>query len=225
MANEQQYGYPDPNQPQFPQSQPSASYPPQSQPSASYPQSQPSASYPPQGQQGNYGQQQPGYDPAQQQASFGQEPYQNQAAQAQAQYQAQAQDPAQAQGQGQGYGQLGTPGFGNQPASPENDLGAVFDFSFGRYATPAVAKIVYIIAIVVGVLYYLFGGIGLAATGASLPSFGGNPLLLPTIAWFVVGLGILALWIIGVRVVLELALANIRTSQNTEATLQALKGH
>ena len=94
-------------------------------------------------------------------------------------------------------------------AKKDSFFSALFDLSFTKYATPSVAKTVYIISMVVIGLYTLFGIIAclaLLADGGPEAVFGlifGVPIVL------LLGLTMLALF----RVSLEVSVAQIRTSE------------
>lgn len=122
-------------------------------------------------------------------------------------------------GQDQQYGAYGQnqAAFGAYPqqqapiagAKKDSFFSALFDLSFTKYATPSVAKTVYIISMVVISLYTLFGIIAclaLLADGGAEAVFGlifGVPIVL------LLGLTMLALF----RVSLEVSVAQIRTSE------------
>ena len=122
-------------------------------------------------------------------------------------------------GQDQQYGAYGQnqAAFGAYPqqqapiadAKKDSFFSALFDLSFTKYATPSVAKTVYIISMVVIGLYTLFGIIAclaLLADGGAEAVFGlifGVPIVL------LLGLTMLALF----RVSLEVSVAQIRTSE------------
>lgn len=84
-------------------------------------------------------------------------------------------------------------------------MGALFDFSFTRFAAPAVAKIVYILLIIVIALGYVSFVVGAFATD---PLFG-------VLALLVLGPLGAALYLVLARVALESLLATIYTAQNT----------
>ena len=122
-------------------------------------------------------------------------------------------------GQDQQYGAYGQnqAAFGAYPqqqapiagAQKDSFFSALFDLSFTKYATPSVAKTVYIISMVVIGLYTLFGIIACLAlladggAGAVLGLIFGVPIVL------LLGLTMLALF----RVSLEVSVAQIRTSE------------
>ena len=126
--------------------------------------------------------------------------------------QPQAAQPQGFQSQGLQYDQ------GTQPGSPKDGIKALFDFSFKSYVTPSVAKVVYVLGIIVGIFGYLGSVVGGFITTAgiadSLSYFFDAGLLyvFPIIGIFTNLLG-LALWIIALRMVIEMVLAQIRTAQ------------
>lgn len=103
-------------------------------------------------------------------------------------------------------------------------IGALFDMSFRKYVTPTLAKVIYILTIVMAVLGWLgmvftffIGGAAADALGADS---GGGAVM-----------GVLALlfgWIPALfqimltRVILELAIANIRTAEDADAIRRKL---
>ncbi|MCX2163399.1 DUF4282 domain-containing protein [Corynebacterium auriscanis] len=102
------------------------------------------------------------------------------------------------------------PGFGQTGVQKDSFFGALFDFSFTKYATPSVVKAVYILAMV-GIGFFLF--IGVIALLIGLTQDGGaiGLLLLPLLV--VGGLFYLAM----IRVGLEVSTAIIRTSQSVQS--------
>ncbi|WP_312098840.1 DUF4282 domain-containing protein [Corynebacterium dentalis] len=157
-----------------------------------------------------------GYDQTQQ---FGQDQQFNQNQQFGQDQQSGGYGQTQQYGQDQQYGAYGQnqAAFGAYPqqqapiagAKKDSFFSALFDLSFTRYATPSVAKTVYIISMVVISLYTLFGIIAclaLLADGGAEAVFGlifGVPIVL------LLGLTMLALF----RVSLEVSVAQIRTSE------------
>nr|WP_084588090.1 DUF4282 domain-containing protein [Corynebacterium auriscanis] len=101
-------------------------------------------------------------------------------------------------------------GFGQTGVQKDSFFGALFDFSFTKYATPSVVKAVYILAMV-GIGFFLF--IGVIALLIGLTQDGGafGLLLLPLLV--VGGLFYLAM----IRVGLEVSTAIIRTSQSVQS--------
>lgn len=121
-----------------------------------------------------------------------------------------------------------------QPA-PEHSAGSnsgffksLFDFRFNNFIAVRWAGFIYIIAIVVAVLSWLgsiIGGIltGAAAGSASAyfgqaPSFSPWPLLLAIIFGWIIP----ALWVIFVRLALELLVSNVKTAENTKKIADSL---
>jgi hypothetical protein len=104
-------------------------------------------------------------------------------------------------------GQSGQPGPWSQlaPQGPReaNPLKAAFDFSFGSYATPGLIKLIYIIAVALGVLTWLFY---VVIGFASEPVVGVLALVL---GWIPTLLFVLLL-----RVALEVSLAGVRTAMD-----------
>ncbi|WP_392452566.1 DUF4282 domain-containing protein [Corynebacterium dentalis] len=157
-----------------------------------------------------------GYDQTQQ---FGQDQQFNQNQQFGQDQQSGGYGQTQQYGQDQQYGAYGQnqAAFGAYPqqqapiagAKKDSFFSALFDLSFTKYATPSVAKTVYIISMVVISLYTLFGIIAclaLLADGGAEAVFGlifGVPIVL------LLGLTMLALF----RVSLEVSVAQIRTSE------------
>ena len=125
------------------------------------------------------------------------------------------------------YGQpaYGQPAYGQAPQSTPQQAGffkSLFDIRFDNFIAVKWAGFIYIIAIVVAVLSYLgtiIAGIttGIAAGTASAymtggPSFSIWPLLIAIIFGWIIP----ALWVIGVRLVLELIVSNIKTAEHTK---------
>ncbi|OYO18594.1 hypothetical protein CGZ93_14275 [Enemella dayhoffiae] len=201
---------------QYPTSQPSAGYAdqqassgyadqqasgyPGSQSSASYPGSQASAAYPGSQASAAYAseQQQGGWAPQQQSAD--------------AAWSGANTNVAQPTGTAQNKGLFAT----------------LFDFSFSEYATPALAKILYILGIVIGVLYwlgsagyvFLVGQVMASAMGGMLggsSSGASGVFVFLGLMALVLGLVPLAFWIISLRMGLEFMLATVKTQQDTAA--------
>jgi len=129
--------------------------------------------------------------------------------------------------QQQAYGQpaYGQPGYGQAPQSAPQQAGffkSLFDIRFDNFIAVKWAGFIYIIAIVVAVLSYLgtiVAGIttGIAAGSASSYLSGGPSFsVLPLILSIIFGWIIPALWVIGVRLVLELIVSNIKTAEHTK---------
>jgi hypothetical protein len=131
-----------------------------------------------------------------------------------------------AYGQGS-YGQPGydQSGYGQAPQQASGQAGffkSLFDIRFDNFIAVKWAGFIYIIAIVVAALSYLatiIAGIttGVAAGSAASyfndgPSFNVLPLILSIIFGWIIP----ALWVIGVRLVLELIVSNIKTAEHTK---------
>ena len=105
---------------------------------------------------------------------------------------------------------------------------SLFDFRFDNFIAIRWAGIIYIIAIVVAALSWLGSIIGGILTGAAAgaatsyfsdsPSFSPWPLLLAIIFGWIVP----ALWVIFVRLGLELIVANVKTAENTKKIADSL---
>ncbi|WP_209323338.1 DUF4282 domain-containing protein [Brevibacterium renqingii] len=99
---------------------------------------------------------------------------------------------------------------------------SLFDIRFDSFIAVKWAGFIYIIAIIVAALSYLgtiVAGIsaGIAAGSAASyftdgPSFNVLPLILSILFGWIIP----ALWVIGVRLVLELIVSNIKTAENTK---------
>lgn len=104
----------------------------------------------------------------------------------------------------------------------EGGLKAIFDISFRTYATPTIAKIIYVLVMAFAALSWLAGSFGLVVTGMrAMDSYGGDE-----IGGLFVGLGVVGflfgwipalLQVVFTRIFLELALANIRTAEDVDA--------
>lgn len=93
----------------------------------------------------------------------------------------------------------------------KDGLRALFDFSFEHYVTPSVAKIAYVLGIVLGVLGYSAGVIAVFVITSQLGAAGGI-LGLFCIVLFLVPL---LVYIVVLRMATETVLAQIRTAQYT----------
>ncbi|GAA1852300.1 DUF4282 domain-containing protein [Brevibacterium marinum] len=125
------------------------------------------------------------------------------------------------------YGQPGSPG-----GQPRNSgfFRSLFDFRFDNFIAVKWAGFIYIIAIVVAALSWLGSIIGGILTGAAAgaaagfysdaPSFSPWPLLLAIIFGWILP----ALWVIFVRLALELIVANVKTAENTKRIADSV-GH
>ncbi|GAA1721250.1 DUF4282 domain-containing protein [Propioniferax innocua] len=214
-----------PQQPQQPQHQPSASgwapegQQPGSMPSASMPSAteppaqsydQPTQAQPAYGQ-GGYGQGGHG------QGGYGQSGY-GQQAQTQAQ-------PAQGAQPGAGVNAAGS------ARGAKDGIKALFDFSFEAYVTPSVAKIFYILGIILGVFGYLGSVIGgFMTVGSMVDSLsyimgGAGFLYIFPVLGVIANLIGLAVYVIVLRMIIETVLAQIRTAQYTRDLLERARGN
>ncbi|TSI16012.1 DUF4282 domain-containing protein [Brevibacterium aurantiacum] len=121
-----------------------------------------------------------------------------------------------------------------QPAAQQKPGGSggffksLFDFRFDNLIAVRWAGFIYIIAIVVAALSWLGSIIGGIVTGAAAgaatsylgdgPSFSPWPLLLAIIFGWIIP----ALWVIFVRLALELIVANVKTAENTKRIADSL---
>lgn len=179
-----------------------------------------------QGQQNQYNQYDQGaqYDPQNQYGQFDQQGQHPQGA-----------DYA-AYGQGNYAGSQHAPvGNFQQPAAQQKAGGSggffksLFDFRFDNFIAVRWAGFIYIIAIVVAALSWLGSIIGGIVTGAAAgsasayfgeaPSFSPWPLLLAIIFGWIIP----ALWVIFVRLGLELIVANVKTAENTKHIADSLR--
>lgn len=243
MSTPQNPNDPNNGQPDLPESDlgaqdPTAGDQGQDQPTAQDPQAAPeqaaseqAAPEQPTAQDPQGGYQQGTYDPnAYQQQAYQQGAYSQPDAYQQGAYQQGYSQPgAYQQGYAQpgAYGQPGyaQPGYGQPPQSPSGEKGffkSLFDFRFDSFIAVKWAGFIYIIAMIVAALSYLgtiVAGIsaGVAASSA-MSYYGGEPSfnVLPLILSIVFGWIIPALWVIGVRLVLELIVSNIKTAENTK---------
>ncbi|MGO1264930.1 MAG: DUF4282 domain-containing protein, partial [Brevibacterium aurantiacum] len=141
-----------------------------------------------------------------------------------------------AYGQGNYAGSQHAPvGNFQQPAAQQKAGGSggffksLFDFRFDNFIAVRWAGFIYIIAIVVGALSWLGSIIGGIVTGAAAgsasayfgeaPSFSPWPLLLAIIFGWIIP----ALWVIFVRLGLELIVANVKTAENTKHIADSLR--
>ena len=162
-------------------------------------------------------------DPQSAQPTYQQGTYDPNAYQAQGQQYAQPgayqQDPYQQGAYSQGAAQQQAYGQAPQQAGFFKSL---FDIRFDNFIAVKWAGFIFIIAIVVAALSYLgtiVAGIttGIAA-GATSGYFNDGPSfsVLPLILSIIFGWIIPALWVIGVRLVLELIVSNIKTAEHTQ---------
>lgn len=121
-----------------------------------------------------------------------------------------------------------------QPAAQQSAGGnsgffkSLFDFRFDNLIAVRWAGFIYIIAIVVAALSWLASIIGGILTGAAAgaatsymsngPSFSPWPLLVAIIFGWIIP----ALWVIFVRLALELIVANVKTAENTKKIADSL---
>ena len=167
-------------------------------------------------------------DPQSAQPTYQQGTYDPNAYQAQGQQYAQPgayqQDPYQQGAYSQGAAQqqaYGQPAYGQAPQQA-GFFKSLFDIRFDNFIAVKWAGFIYIIAIVVAALSYLgtiVAGIttGIAAGSASSYLSGGPSFsVLPLILSIIFGWIIPALWVIGVRLVLELIVSNIKTAEHTK---------
>ena len=167
-------------------------------------------------------------DPQSAQPTYQQGTYDPNAYQAQGQQYAQPgayqQDPYQQGAYSQGAAQqqaYGQPAYGQAPQQA-GFFKSLFDIRFDNFIAVKWAGFIYIIAIVVAALSYLgtiVAGIttGIAAGSASSYLSGGPSFsVLPLILSIIFGWIIPALWVIGVRLVLELIVSNIKTAEHTQ---------
>ncbi|WP_166972819.1 DUF4282 domain-containing protein [Brevibacterium atlanticum] len=135
---------------------------------------------------------------------------------------------SQADGYQQAYAQpgaYGQPGYAQTPQSGTGEKGffkSLFDFRFDSFIAVKWAGFIYIIAMIVAALSYIgtiVAGISAGvAAGSTMAYYSGGPSfnILPLILAIVFGWIIPALWVIGVRLVLELIVSNIKTAENTK---------
>lgn len=126
-------------------------------------------------------------------------------------------------GYGQQPGAQAGAGWGAaQPTAPHEPgpLKAAFDLRFGSYATPGIVKIVYVLGIVLAALWWI--GMIIGAFGAFAPTrdmgFGiaipGTPV--PGIIAILIGWIPAAVFVLLLRIGLELALSNVRTAMDVK---------
>jgi len=119
----------------------------------------------------------------------------------------------------QGYAQ---PGYGQPQTGEKGFFKSLFDFRFDNFIAVKWPGVIYIIAIVVAVLSYLgtiIAGIRTGIVSGSAASYfadGPSFNVLPLILSILFGWIIPALWVIAVRLVLELIVSNIKTAQHTK---------
>ncbi|MFS0143859.1 DUF4282 domain-containing protein [Corynebacterium striatum] len=134
-----------------------------------------------------------------------------------------------------GFNQPAQQGFGPYPqglqqAQPQRDnfFKSLFDFKFSSFITVKFASVIYIIAMIVGVLWWL-GGLLFAVMGGSIgglagslsgSSFGGGMAVMMIFGHLIFGSLGLVLYLIQVRLVLEFFVANIQTTENTKKLVE-----
>ena len=171
--------------------------------------------------QGGYGQ--GGYG----QSDYGQGGYGQGGYGQQAQTQAQ---PVQGAQPGSGANTAGSNTAGNKSGAKDG-IKALFDFSFEAYVTPSVAKIFYILGIILGVFGYLgsvIGGfmtVGSMVDGLSYIMGGAGFLYIFPVLGIITNLIGLAVYVIVLRMIIETVLAQIRTAQYTRDLLERARGN
>ena len=96
----------------------------------------------------------------------------------------------------------------------------MFDFSFRSFVTLSFAKVIFVIAIVIAVLWWLFAiisGFGIGSVQEALSPFGsrGDGTVVFGVMALLFGWIPPAIFLILVRLGLEFSVATIRTAQNT----------
>ena len=117
------------------------------------------------------------------------------------------------------------PVWGAAPTTPvkrDNPLGALFDFSFTQYATPALVKIVYVLTVVAGMGSWLFSVLGAFAFSSMMRPFGGGDPVGGVVA-LLFGWIPAVLFIALVRFMLEFYLATVRTNERVEQILEQMR--
>ncbi|MEJ7627990.1 MAG: DUF4282 domain-containing protein [Nocardioidaceae bacterium] len=92
---------------------------------------------------------------------------------------------------------------GGQPPSSKGFFGALFDFSFEHFITPIIVKVVYVVALIVLVLGWLFWTVATLSQSAGLGVF-----------IFLLGGVVVVLYLAFIRMTLEFYLAIVRMSQD-----------
>ena len=121
-------------------------------------------------------------------------------------------------------------GFNQYPQAPkDNFFKSLFDFKFSSFITVKFASIIYVIAVVVGVLSWI-GGLIVAVTGGSLTgimgdlagssSAGGGMAAVMILGHLIFGTLGLLIYLIQVRLVLEFFVSNIQTTENTKKLVE-----
>ncbi|WP_408926047.1 DUF4282 domain-containing protein [Corynebacterium sp. YSMAA1_1_F7] len=115
----------------------------------------------------------------------------------------------------------GAPGFAAYPnqqmanttgVDKDGFFSALFDFSFTRYATPSVVKVLYVLLMIVVVLFLLL----ILIAGLAALTEDGSAILVLLIGLPLAGLGGIA-WLAFYRVGLEVAISVIRTAQSVQS--------
>jgi len=122
------------------------------------------------------------------------------------------------------YAQHLLPGWESRIQEKDGPFLEAFDFSFDRYATPAVVKVVYMVTVILCVLGYV--GTVLMAFAIFMPDqdFLGTKVsgsAFPGILALVLGWIPAFIIILGTRLSLEQALATVRTAIDARALLRA----
>lgn len=118
------------------------------------------------------------------------------------------------------YAQQLLPGWENRTQDGDGPFAEAFDFSFDRYATPAVVKVVYVVTVILCVVAYV--GIVLMAFALFMPDqdFLGTKVsgsAFPGMLALILGWIPAFIVILGTRVRLEQALATVRTAIDVRA--------
>lgn len=115
-------------------------------------------------------------------------------------------------------------GFAPQSAiSDDGGFKTLFDLSFRRYATPTLAKIIYILVLVTAGLWWLGLALIMLLGGSAASSYSNDSsMLVPGVLWLLFGWIPALLMVCYARVLLELGIANIRTAQDADALRRKL---
>ncbi len=105
------------------------------------------------------------------------------------------------------YGQHLMPGWETRQTEGDGVIDAAFDFTFTRYATPGLIKIMYVLSMIVIALYYM--AIVIAGFAAGGPFLG--------IVAIIAGLIPAFLSLLGIRAGLEAMMATVRTAIDIRA--------
>lgn len=144
------------------------------------------------------------------------------------QQQSQPSAPPSGQPPGQGPGGPGQ-SYGQPPAEPPpsrsiadaNPFKAAFDFSFNSYATPGLVKIIYVLATILAIIWWIGGTIMVFITGSAFSSLndpygesgGAGGVVLGIIALLLGWIPAL-LWLLIVRIALEASMALVRLADD-----------